>query len=257
MKKNVILCLTLLLFISTATYAQTVAQDWTKTDCDGKTHSLFSDLDNGKVVMIQFDMMNCIYCTKAAYNTDQIYKDYQVSNPGKLIMYSMGYDNNTTCDLMKNWVSTNKFSFSIIEKCPDDVAYYGGMGMPTIVILGGRDHKVFYNKQGYSTSDNAVIKDSINAALVKAGIADVSPVFSGLKLYPNPSSQITNLVYTLSNQAPVSIEVIDLLGQKSLSVLNENQQPGPQQVEINTSLLRDGMYFVRINGETLKLQVSN
>jgi hypothetical protein len=257
MKKNLILYFTILLFIPAASFAQTVAQDWTKTDCAGKTHSLFPDLDNGKVVLLQFDMMNCIYCTKAAYNTDQIYKDYQASHPGKVLMYSMGYDNNTTCSLMNDWVNANKFSFSIIEKCPDDVAYYGGMGMPTIVILGGRDHAVFYNKQGYTTSDNTNIKAAIDAALLKAGTNDAGPVFSGLKLYPNPSSQTTTLQYTLNTRAPVTIEVFDLMGQKSLSLINENQLPGPQQVEINTSLLNNGMYFVRINGETLKLQVSN
>jgi hypothetical protein len=256
MKKNLILSFTLLLFFSAVVYAQTVAQDWTKTDCSGKTHSLFSDLDNGKVVIIQFDMMNCSYCTKAALNTNQIFIDYEASNPGKVLMYSMGYDNNTTCDLMKTWVSAYNFSFSIIEKCPNDVAYYGGMGMPTIVILGGRDHKVFYNKQGYTISDNTNIKAAIDAALLKAGIDDQRPTFSDFAVYPNPANNSARLRYSLSAKSPVTIEIFDMVGNSVLSIPNQSQSAGIQEVDINTSSLCSGMYFVRINGQTIKLQVS-
>ena len=153
------------LFSGSLAHAQTTAQDWTKTDCEGNAHTLFNDLDNGKVVLMQFDMMNCTYCTVAAYNTDQIFKDFGVSNPGKVLMYSMGYTNTTVCSDMKNWKSTNGYSFPVIEKCPNEVAYYGGMGMPTIVVAGGKSHKIYYKKLGFNTSDNAAIKAAITSAL--------------------------------------------------------------------------------------------
>src|ERR1039458_4474951 len=124
MMKKLLVLFSLFFFTGGLAYAQTTAQDWTKTDCDGNTHTLYNDLDNGKVVLMQYDMMNCTYCTAAAYNTDQIFKDFGVSDPGRVLMYSMGYSDATVCNDMKSWKSTNKFSFSLVEKCPDQVSYY-------------------------------------------------------------------------------------------------------------------------------------
>jgi hypothetical protein len=257
MKQRILSVVVFFLSVTGSVFAQSVAQDWTKSDCSGKTHHLFDELDNGKVVLMQFDMMNCTYCTAAAYNTDQIIKDFQVSNPGRVVMYSMGYNNATTCDLMKSWVSTNKFSFDIIEKCPEDVTYYGGMGMPTIVVTGGWDHKVYYNKLGFNTSDNASIKAAINAALLKAGIDEPKTDLSEFALFPNPAGIQARLSYTVGSGQMVQIDLFDMLGNKVRNIANEVQAAGLHTAEIYTSGLSNGMYIVRINGNRLKLQVAN
>src|SRR5437764_5913 len=100
-KLSILLIFSLLFSISGK--AQTVAQNWTKTDCDGNTHTLYNYLDSGKVVIMQFDMMNCSFCTDAAKFTDPLAQRYEKEHPGKLKMFTLGYSNSTVCADMQAW----------------------------------------------------------------------------------------------------------------------------------------------------------
>jgi hypothetical protein len=255
--KKFTLIVAVLFLAATLTKAQTVAQNWTKTDCAGNTHTLFDDLNGGKVVLMQFDMMNCTFCTGAAYHTDQILKDYGATNPGKVLMYSMGYSNTTVCSDMKSWVSTNKFSFPVIEKCPNDVAYYGGMGMPTIVIAGGWGHTVYYKKQGYAASDDADIRAAINAALARSAVDESINIVNKMIVYPNPANKMAHIEYTLAQSINVNIEVYNMLGSRVQTLVSGQQIAGDHTIDLNTDGLSNGMYFAKINGNTVKFQVSN
>ena len=255
--KNSILIAALLLAVN-STFAQTTAQNWTKTDCDGNAWTLFDQLDKGKVVLLQFDMMNCGLCTSAALYTDQIYSDYQTSHPGKMLMFSMGYDNYTVCSDMSSWKSSNSFTFNIIEKCPSDVAYYGGMGMPTIVVVGSSSHKVYYKKLQFKASDDAAIRSAIDKALAEAtGIEESKNLVNSISIYPNPADKITYIGYTLTKATDVKIEVYDILGKKIITTVSEKQNAGEHKFELNTKSLVNGIYFVNVNGNRFKLQVSN
>jgi len=55
MKKQ-ILTFTFLILNTFGLIAQTNATDFTANDCDGVSHHLFSELDNGKVVVIAWVM---------------------------------------------------------------------------------------------------------------------------------------------------------------------------------------------------------
>lgn len=239
-------------------FAQTTAQNWTKTDCDGKSHNLFTDyLDQGKVVLMQFDMMNCALCTSAAYYTDQIQKDFQTSNPGRVVMFSLGYTNTTLCSQMNSWKTSNGFTFDMIEKCPDELAYYGQMGMPTIVIVAGGDHKVYYKKLGFKASDDASIRTVIDAALAATGMEENQNNMNSLSLYPNPATKTVHIEYSLKSATDVKVEVYNILGEKVQIVAPDKQSTGKHLIELNTVNLSDGIYIVNVNGQVLKLQVSN
>lgn len=54
MKRTILLSLSILFAI--ATFSQTTATDFTAEDCDGNVVSLFSELDEGKVVVIAWVM---------------------------------------------------------------------------------------------------------------------------------------------------------------------------------------------------------
>lgn len=240
-----VICLTLGLGAN----AQTTAQNWTKTDCDGKSHTLFDYLYNGKVVMLQFDMMNCIYCTNAAFSTDAIYNEFQKSNPGKLVMFSMGYTNGTVCADMENWKSTNGFTFTTIEKCPNDVAYYGGMGMPTIVVLGSYG-KVLYNKQGFAKSDTTGIKAAIMNGLATSAINDTRiNEQSVISVSPNPVQSDINLNVDLSSGQDLTVSLYDMLGKAVMTVPFGILGNGSHslQIPIDKSKLGNGVYFIRTN----------
>ena len=69
MKKNQLLFI-LLFLIGIVSSAQTTATNFTANDCSGTPHTLFTELDAGKVVVIAFVMpcATCIAPTLSAYN---------------------------------------------------------------------------------------------------------------------------------------------------------------------------------------------
>ncbi len=250
--------------ISSIGFAQTTAQNWTKTDCSGSSHTLFTELDAGKVVLMQFDMMNCGMCTSAAYSTDQIFKNFQTSNPEKVEMLSMGYTSSTLCPAMTSWKTSNGFSFPVMENCPNDVAYYGGMGMPTIVVVGCSSHKVYYNKKGHTASDDAAITNAIKLALSECsstGVAENATEINSISVYPNPAVSITQIDYTLKETKDVKIEVYNAIGIKIQTIISEKQSAGDYKYAFNSTELNSGIYFIKlIAGEaskTITLSVVN
>ena len=134
-------------------HAQTVAQNWTKSDCDGNSHTLFTELDSGCIVIMDFAMTHCIPCKIATIALTQLDSKYSASHPEKLRHYAMGYINSYTCDDMAQWKLDGNFTIPTMIKCAADVQNYGGMGMPTIVIVGGKDHKILYKRQGFVSKD--------------------------------------------------------------------------------------------------------
>ncbi|MCD4697202.1 MAG: T9SS type A sorting domain-containing protein [Bacteroidales bacterium] len=60
---------------------------------------------------------------------------------------------------------------------------------------------------------------------------------------PNPLNSTTLIKYTLNQNSPVTIKIIDLTGQEIVTLVDDLQQQGEQQVVFNTSGLPTGIYF--------------
>ncbi len=81
---------------------------------------------------------------------------------------------------------------------------------------------------------------------------------TALKAYPNPFSQELRLEYWLIESSKVSITMYDQLGNMVLEQrLEENQAPGVHTIQINTSLLQQGLYSCKIQmgSETKAIRV--
>ncbi|MDN5201529.1 M56 family metallopeptidase [Fulvivirgaceae bacterium BMA10] len=71
---------------------------------------------------------------------------------------------------------------------------------------------------------------------------------TGLEIYPNPSTHITNINFQLENPTKVSIEIYDQLGKKVHTVLNSKRlKAGHHQFEWNTTDHPTGVYFVQVS----------
>jgi len=65
-------------------------------------------------------------------------------------------------------------------------------------------------------------------------------------LFPNPSSQITNLRYFLNEDSKVSVSLFDVNGKKIKSILNnELQLSGERMIQIDKSGLSKGIYIIK------------
>ncbi|MES2479349.1 MAG: esterase-like activity of phytase family protein [Bacteroidota bacterium] len=99
-------------------------------------------------------------------------------------------------------------------------------------------HIVVFNLKGTNKIPNYV-------APVSLGISELSNT-TGVKLYPNPSSDIAILNMTLNKEEKVVVSVMDIQGKEVMAPISRIFNAGEQQVELNTSQLHNGLYFVRI-----------
>lgn len=219
--------------------AQTTAQDWTKNDCDGNSHHLFAELNAGNVIILEYVMMDCAPCITAANGLKPVYNQFNSSHPGKVKSYSIGFTDTYTCTQLQNWKSTNNLSHTtMFPTGASDVSYYGGMGMPTIVVVGGPFHKVFYKKQGYSPSDNTTITAAINSALVATAVETPASI-EAFQVYPNPAS--TFIDFQLNEDVHM-MSINDLSGRTMANFTALSS--GKHHLNLD---LKAGIYFVSVS----------
>jgi hypothetical protein len=226
-----LLCLSALLTLN----AQTTALDFTANDCDGVPHNLFSELDAGNAVVLELVMMGCQPCVDAAHSiTDNVLPN--VSDPTRVKYYSIGFTNSITCAQINNWKNTNGFTHQVFAGMSAQTTYYGGMGMPTIIVLGGGStHGVYYSELGHSDSDDPTIISAINSALSDANsVEELSSV--NVSISPNPTSD----ALTISGGTWTSARVLDLQGREVLSIkLNGTS--------LDVAMLQPGAYILYLS----------
>ncbi|MEO6305166.1 MAG: T9SS type A sorting domain-containing protein, partial [Bacteroidia bacterium] len=97
-----------------------------------------------------------------------------------------------------------------------------------------------------SGGGNNLYIDDINLS----GISTVgirNSFFTGtIKVFPNPANEALNLTYTLKNKTAIQLEVVDVLGKICLSQNVERINEGENTSTLNTSSLKQGVYFVRM-----------
>lgn len=210
MKKT--LTLAAVLALAGSLSAQTTALDFTANDCDGVNHNLFAELEAGNTIILELVMMGCQPCVTAA---ESLYDNVlpNVSDPTRVKMYSIGFSNSVTCAQMNNWKSTNGFTHTVFAGMSAQTTHYGGMGMPTIAVIGGGStHAVYYSEQGHSDSDNPAILAAIEASLADAvGVNEANTEQVGVS--PNPATDVLNIAGAKWTKATI----LDLQGREVLT----------------------------------------
>lgn len=243
--------------------AQTTATDFTANDCSGASHSLFAELNTGKVIVITW-VMPCSACVTGAKNAGTAVKSFATSNPGQVKTYIVDDTGNSICSDLTSWESTNSITTpdatfantGNVIKMTD----YGATGMPKIVVLGGPSHTVYYNvaNAGSSSAIQTAINNALNAL---TSVADLSNQISSVTSYPNPSSALTSVSYSLESPGDVKIEIYNLIGKNIKTVFSGNEGIGDHKITFDSSSLDNGIYLVKIitgrTEKTIKLSVSH
>ncbi len=241
MKKITISLIAVLVLASTIRLsAQTVAMDFTQADCDGSSHHLFSELDQGKVIILTFVELGCSSCIVATNGLKNIVPQFAISHPDRVKVYNIGYTNSYSCSQMLNWKSSNGFTFPVFTGGSTQVNYYGGMGMPTIAIVGANTHTVYFKKLGYESTDDPDIISAIQTALQynPQGIVE-NLATQGIQIYPTLFSNSLNMRF--DNKVAGKVTIVDLMGRDVFS----QEINGQDQIQITTNNLGKGMYSVR------------
>ena len=124
-----------------------------------------------------------------------------------IYFYNMGFDDAYSCNDISNWVTANGFNSTPFDSGAYQVAYYGGMGMPTVAVVAGPLHEVLFLKSGFNTSDTAIIATAIRNFYGVSVVQENSDLFSAVQLSPNPTSNFINLKFHLKESLKIKIEI--------------------------------------------------
>ncbi|MES2397494.1 MAG: T9SS type A sorting domain-containing protein [Bacteroidota bacterium] len=243
--KNIIYLFFALILTTSVSKAQTTAMDFTMNDCNGQMHHLFSELDSGNVVILEFFMTSCGSCITAGQTLEAMYQDLIAQYGSKVRYYHFGFNNTYSCTTINNWVTSNGFSSVPFDSGAVQVAYYGGMGMPTIAVVAGNTHQVLFTAVGFSTSDTTTIGTATRNFFNSTGIEDKNSNISSFKIFPNPIS--TNLTVNIELREPgiLKLELTNVVGQTVAELAEEKLQAGIWNKNFSVNHISDGFYFIK------------
>jgi hypothetical protein len=243
MKKYILKSL-LVLFAVNVSFAQTTATDFTTNDCNGASHHLFDELDNGDVIVICW-VMPCSPCaTYAGYASDAV-QSFATSHPGRVKYYLVDDYANSTCGYIDGWASNYNIATDASFSTTDlDMLDYGTFLMKNVVFLLKNTNKIYYNKNDNKTTQIGV-ENAITLALTSStGIDEQAENNLNLTAYPNPTTGIINVEY--NSQTPVQFDVINMLGENVLSQNTNNTK----NTTIDVSSLTKGLYFLQMTTDS-------
>lgn len=254
MKTKLIILITALInvFVSQVTTAQISAMNFNRNDCNGNPRHLFADLNAGNAVIIEFFMTSCAPCPAAGQKLEAMKVNLLTQYPGKIKSYAIAFNNTYSPATVNNWVTSNGFSSIPMDSGATQVAYYGGMGMPTIIIAAGASHNLLGSPYiGFNTSDTTAMASDIRAFFSsQVGIKENKNSTLSLEMFPNPSSQEVSIKFELKGNSDVVIEIIDIMGRNVTTLLSEKLSSGAVFKIFNISNISDGNYFIRINANS-------
>jgi hypothetical protein len=224
-------------FVGHLSFAQTTAPDFTSNDCNTATHNLYSELNAGKVVVIEW-VMPCTACiggATAAYNAVQ---SFALSHPGMVVDYLVDDLGNSSCSTLSTWATANGMDvtkMTIFKNSPItiDQGLYGGNGMPHVVVIAP-DKRVLFNQFNEASNDIVGITAAINEALNPTGIKDVNS--HRFEIYPNPAN---NTISFSNNHEIEQVVILDMNGQVQLTV------DASKLNKISVSNLPNGNYTIQ------------
>jgi thiol-disulfide isomerase/thioredoxin len=247
-----------ILLLGTASFAQpTTAMDFNRMDCNGNMRHLFTDLDSGKVVILEFFMgPNCTSCMDAAQEIEGMKTQLLASYPGKVMTYALGFQNSYTCATITTWVTSQGLTAIPMDSGATQVAYYGGFSMPTIVVVAGANHDIIYsanpNNGGYTPGDTSTMSTNIKNFFSPVSVESVPSPIASVQAYPNPANTEVHLTLQLNESSEISISMVDMTGRTVATVISDRVAAGEYHNSFDISRLASGSYFLKItaNGTT-------
>lgn len=231
-------------------FGQTTAMDFQGLDCNGGMHHLYDDLDAGNAVILEFFMLSCQPCITAGNALEAMKTDLLAAYPGRVKSYTFGFSNSYSCTNIANWVSSNGYSSFPMDSGAAQVAYYGGFGMPTVVILGGGSaHSILGTPytQGFSANDTAGAAANIRGFLNTA-TAVQEPEIEGanVSIFPNPATDRIQLSIGMPQQGLLTVEVLDITGKQIAILMKGDVSAGEFRQSFGTSMIPGGCYLLRV-----------
>ncbi|MDP2234793.1 MAG: T9SS type A sorting domain-containing protein [Bacteroidales bacterium] len=236
MKKE-FLVLTTALFLMMSLKSQTplnTAIDFTVTDITGVEHNLFSYLDAGKYVCIDFFFVNCGPCQVFAPKFQQTFEHFGC-NSSNVIFLSISSQDNMVA--VQNYAASHNYTYPMVPNTWGVTTTYQIGAYPTIILIAPNRQIVEKDIWPVNTAqvliDKLLLYGAIPQSCSAVGVNELSDfIFS---VTPNPfSDQIKIEVDSF-----VNVEIYDLMGKKLDSFIVN------QLSNYNSASLKPGIYMIK------------
>jgi thiol-disulfide isomerase/thioredoxin len=258
MKKLYFLLFILALSVQLA-IAQIPAKDFTVTDTDGGTHSLFFDyLDEGKTVVIDLFFVDCPPCNELAPLMEPLYQEWGAGS-GEVQFLSLSPKDSDSNAKIEGYKQQHDLTFpgaGYQGNAPAAVRLYNNgtygpfYGYPTLVVVAP-DRSVQYDIWDNNSMINTVALLDVaieNTGAQKFVNATIDPTFDvhDASLFPNPAKTASTVTFTLEEKMKTEISVIDLKGKIIGQLYQETLPAGGHEISLPMQELPIGNYALRI-----------
>ena len=225
-----------------------IMPDFLATDIEGNDINLYSILDNGQAVMINFFLYGDEFSEGVMRDMVEAYHQYGCNEHD---VFFMEISPNGHDDQCQAWaerfgvkyptISRDGGGNDIVQAIP--VGYY-----PTIMLI--RPDHTFANRDIYPPTIDYIVDamngEGYNQYECEEGMAETE--HQDIMLYPNPA----NGFVTLSGENLGTMRVYNALGQ-----MVEELEANGSELRINTTRYENGVYFVKTGGQTMKFVVKH
>lgn len=235
------------LLINNILLSQTTAVDFNTVDCAGTVHHLYSDLDSGKVVILDF-VMPCGFCIAPSISAYKVFEEFKLNYPNRVLFYlSDGFGSNICSDL-NTWAVANNISDAFIfSSHAVTMNDYGALGMPKVLIFGGANHQIYYNQNDSLAGDSLALYSAIDSAL-KSTVNIQKRLIDNfqLNLFPNPVVNKGTASYTLTENTDLILEIYNTNNEQIYCIKKANELKGKHETIIEFEKFVSGNYLLVI-----------
>ncbi|MHC1708286.1 MAG: T9SS type A sorting domain-containing protein [Bacteroidales bacterium] len=239
-------------FLLGNTFAQTTldtAPDFSGKDIHGVMHYLYPLLDNNKFVLLDFFTTTCGPCVTYASDIQQAYVHFG-SNQGNVFFLGINYaDDNNGVSFFDSVHGIEFPTISGLNGHGNTIALntFDVQSFPTMVLIA--PNRLILNQQIYPPSFHNLDSTITSSIGIYTGRNEFLPGIPGLQLkgmYPNPAAERTLLIVESGRQDMLKYELISAIGEILLSKNDIAVSVGINNVSIELSAIKPGIYFVRI-----------
>lgn len=220
--------------------------NFTVTDVDGTSHTLYDLCDAGQYVMIDFFAYWCGPCMQTAPIIHNFYTKYGC-NQGDVFVLGIESDPNSTLANLQSFknsagLPSNSFPNVLGSQGGSTVRNtYGIAAFPTIVLIGP-DRKMINNDiwpiSGVVTLENAFPSGAISEMSCSALSVDQSAMEANLNIYPNPATDFLNIAIDFIQ----NVSIYDATGKTIMTKAYNNID----QIEIDVTDFENGLYIITV-----------
>ena len=116
-------------------------------------------------------------------------------------------------------------------------------------VIDGDSVNLKWTVRAYETNDSLQATQTFNLKAVRKKAIGVleNDFLNTINLYPNPTQNNSTLAFELNQRGVLQISVLDIHGRVVTSLVDLNLTAGKHEVEIPSSTLQSGIYFVQLS----------